>query len=240
MNHTTTCRFWAKVDKLPGGCWIWTGPNFSFRGDDGTVQAHRYSLTLVGRDRRKMNLRFCPKDRRCVNPDHLGYVDDPDAVAERFWAKVDKNGPTMPRMETNCWVWTSTIFAGRRGGYGQFTVVGNKAVQAHRIAWTLTYDDIPDDLIVCHRCDNKPCVRPDHLFLGTPALNSADMTAKGRSASGVKNANAKLTEADVRAIRAAVLPGYGYGALTPMAAKYGVSSVCIANIVNGKTWRHVK
>jgi len=64
-------------------------------------------------------------------------------------------------------------------GYGRFTI-GKRIFGAHRLSYMLAYGSIPDGLFVCHRCDNPPCVRPEHLFLGTPIDNIKDSLAKGR------------------------------------------------------------
>lgn len=99
----------------------------------------------------------------------------------RFWAKVDKNGPTQPHMETPCWIWTACK---DKNGYGQFRQ-GKSMALAHRVAWLITNGAIPHDgsahgICVCHRCDRRDCTRIDHLFLGTNADNNADMVAKKR------------------------------------------------------------
>lgn len=90
------------------------------------------------------------------------------SVESRFWSKVQKTD--------DCWLWRATRFP---KGYGQIKIKGRRRL-AHRVAWELTNGPIPDGLQVCHHCDNPPCVRPDHLFLGTQSDNIQDAVSKGR------------------------------------------------------------
>jgi hypothetical protein len=91
-----------------------------------------------------------------------------EQLAERFWARVEKSG--------ECWLWTG---ARLQKGYGSIRIA-NRAFSTHRVAMALNGAIPPDDMAVLHRCDNPPCVRPEHLFLGTQADNMADMIKKGR------------------------------------------------------------
>jgi hypothetical protein len=112
----------------------------------------------------------------------IGIYPRPPRLA-RFWAQVDKNGPVPPhRPELGpCWVWTGSISTAT--GYGSFHLSGRNH-GAHRVAYLFTYGDIPAGLWVLHACDKRPCVRPDHLWLGTNSDNMKDAVQKGRAGVG--------------------------------------------------------
>jgi hypothetical protein len=143
-----------------------------------------------------------------------------------------------------CWLWTDTI---NDHGYGVIRHE-KRRVRAHRYSWELHYGPIPDGLLVCHRCDVPRCVRPDHLFVGTHADNRADCVAKGRAnachtprphhnhARGERASNAKLTERDVLAIRAAWASGERQ---TDIATRFRVTAPNVSAITRRLTWRHI-
>jgi len=136
-----------------------------------------------------------------------------------------------PNCDTGCWEWTA---AKLKCGYGIIATPGRINKLAHRVSYELHCGEIPDGLFVCHTCDNRTCINPSHLFVGTNAENMADMRAKGRQRRGVTQRSAKLTEADVIAIRAAD------GVLhRDLAQRYGVDKSQISCIRSGKYWSHV-
>lgn len=145
-------------------------------------------------------------------------------VELRFWAKV--------RVGDGCWEWTAAF---RSSGYGAFGFRGRTQV-ASRVAWMLTESAIPEGLDVLHTCDNPKCVRPSHLFLGTPVDNAEDSRAKGRMALGQKSGRAKLNEQQALAIRELVASGERQSVL---ARRYGVGQDQISRIASGKRWAHL-
>lgn len=95
-------------------------------------------------------------------------------IEDRFWSHVVKSSDP-----DGCWTWDGA--RQQPFGYGMFGVTSKRIVGAHRFSYQLRHGAIPEGLQVCHHCDNPPCVRPDHLFLGTAVDNSRDMVSKGRA-----------------------------------------------------------
>lgn len=138
-----------------------------------------------------------------------------------------------------------------KNGYGRIHFGDGTMELVHRRSWQLANGQIPDGMMVCHKCDTPSCINPEHLFLGTHADNLADCISKGRHAHGkthgrVKNphlwdgqsrgennGNAKLTEQDIIGIRAS------HSSSRSLSAQYGVSKGMINNIRSGRSWRHV-
>jgi len=148
-----------------------------------------------------------------------------DKDISRFWAKVEKS--------SGCWNWQS---AKNDSGYGIFWYLGRQR-GAHRISYEMTYGDIGNGICVLHKCDNRLCVRPDHLFLGTNADNVADRDAKGRQVTPCKDShwNAKLTSAAVATIRSE----YAQGGVSyrQLAKRFNVDKSAIGHIVRGRLWK---
>ncbi len=155
-------------------------------------------------------------------------------LRERFEAKVDRsNGPDR------CWWWTASITG---GGYGQIGRgrLGDGNALSHRVAYELDVGPIPDGMQVLHRCDNKLCCNPAHLFLGTQLDNIHDMDAKGRDnrvgPRGERAGLAKLTDAEVLEIRALYTAN---ARQVDLAARFRVGQSTISSIVRRSTWAHI-
>lgn len=154
----------------------------------------------------------------------MGIVDVPKtrgrsktSVEDRFWSKVQVLNPA------SCWTWQGGF---QTSGYGQFWFRG-KCWTAPRAAYTLTKGEISDGMCVCHRCDNKKCCNPNHLFIGTPKDNMVDKTRKGR------HGKAKLTVDDVRTIRDRIKTG---DTQVQIAKDYNVSPATISLLKRRITW----
>ena len=156
-------------------------------------------------------------------------------VQDRFWAKVEKGD--------GCWEWKGAI---KNTGYGVFQIGtwgASKIIKAHRYSWELSNGKIPDGLWVLHKCDNRKCVRPDHLFLGDAFANMSDCAAKGRLGSqihpearprGASHWKSTLTQEEVDLIRERRKKGER---TKDLAEEYGVGRHTISNVVLFHTWK---
>lgn len=151
-------------------------------------------------------------------------------MSDRFWSKVDRSGGPDA-----CWPWMAYR---QPKGYGIARHDGRLEL-AHRVAWMLENGPIPDGLCALHKCDNRPCANPSHLFLGTNVDNVRDRDAKGRggSARGERNRHAKLSASDIPWIRA--WRGAGFMERV-IAAEYGVSQATVSSVSRRTTWEHVQ
>lgn len=158
-----------------------------------------------------------------------------------FWSKVDKSA--------DCWLWKGSRLP---SGYGRL----RHGTYAHRVSWALVNGPIPDGMYVLHHCDNPPCVRPVHLFIGTAADNSRDAVSKDRVARadrhgsrhfpakfpgypqhGERNGRAKLTEADVREARYRMAAGE---TVMEIARRLGMGWSATKDMLIRRTWAHVQ
>lgn len=167
-----------------------------------------------------------------------------ERLKSRFWAKVDKKVG-----QNGCWLWTGYL---NQDGYGRIWIE-TRMVMAHRVAYAITNSDVPENLSVCHSCDNPGCVNPEHLWLGSHLENMTDMYQKKRrkAASGKKNGThtrpdkvrrgeknntAKLTPTEVAEIRN--LSQQGVSRLQ-LSQTYKVSIFAIRQIITKKSWQHI-
>ena len=145
----------------------------------------------------------------------------------RFWSRVDKSGPG------GCWLWT----AGRSSaGYGKFALSKGDILLTHRHSYKLHYGSLPAEMHVCHKCDVRLCVNPDHLFLGTHMDNMRDMKAKKRGAVGERHGMARLTEGQVLEIRSRIEQG---ATQTALSAEFGISPATVGMISRRQIWAHI-
>lgn len=144
----------------------------------------------------------------------------------RFWERIDRSTPG------GCWPWNRGKFP---QGYGAISVDG-KLRYAHRVSYELINGPIPDGLFVCHKCDNPPCVNPEHLYLGDVKRNSGDAAKRGRYRVAENAPNARYTNADILKIRELYATGrYSYMDLCKL---FGIPSRArVSEIVLGKNWK---
>jgi hypothetical protein len=182
MRQSDWDRLWKIIDrKSPDECWPYTGrlykgkvPGLDVGGRPRGISAILMESKTGGPPRKPSWIRRRCGDSLCFNPDHLYEYSEDDALSGRFWPKVGIASPE------DCWEWMGEPFGDT---YGHVLFRGS-TWGSHRIAYLLTNGPIPGGLWVLHKCDNKRCCNPSHLFLGTCADNEADKKSKGRQAAG--------------------------------------------------------
>jgi hypothetical protein len=142
-------------------------------------------------------------------------------------AKALLESRSIPEPNSGCWLWLGVV---DKKGYGTASFRGT-GYRAHRLSHIVFKGPIASGLFVCHRCDQPGCVNPDHLFLGTPTENNADMTNKGHRAVGRRHGRAKLTFEIAELIRGSTLTDYAAG------KKYGVNHKSIKDIRACRSWK---
>lgn len=164
---------------------------------------------------------------KCLNDDEaLALISRmPAGYCPLFKGKIDKNA-------RGCWRWTGPV---NRAGYG-ILVFNNYRMLAHRFSYLFAGRHPIGDLFVLHKCDNPPCVNPDHLFKGTQQDNLDDCKSKDRHCRGTRQWKAKLTDAGVLKIRRLHREGV---LARKMALMFGVTSATIREAITGKKWAHL-
>lgn len=159
----------------------------------------------------------------------------PERTKEVLYRILEKSFEGHVIKKRGCWDWCGSF---DRDGYGQISCCRELRIcKAHRASWIIHRGEIPEGLNVLHKCDNRKCTNPDHLFLGTAFENSRDIVYKDRQLKGSKNAAAKLKEEEAIDIKRALKEGVSGAYLS---RKYGVSKTIISRIKLGKTWKHIE
>ena len=171
-------------------------------------------------------------------------------MADRFWSKVNKTGPTVRPELGQCWTW---IGSRQKKGHGHIRV-GKRTEKAHRVSYFLHHGRWPEQWVL-HKCDNSSCVNPKHLYEGTPQNNVDDRDSRSRfvplrgpdngmyrrpelAARGESHGMSKLTESIVSEIRRRFFSGERNK--SELARRFGVHRRTIHSVLIGGTWSHVE
>jgi hypothetical protein len=240
-------RFWKKVEKTDF-CWLWKGSRrarsyglISINGKPTGAHRVAYELLVGSIPEGQVVRHYVCDNPCCVNPAHLKLgtrADNARDRAEKGRSRNETGQPTKKRfwnkvqiLENGCWFWKGVKDS---GGYGRFTVNG-VSTMAHRYSYEYFIEPIPEGLIVRHYvCDNRACVNPEHLKVGTKADNSRDLVRKGRQAKGEDLSN--LSENDVLNIRQLYRNGKPPKQIAEL---FLIKPGSVVPILTGENWPHV-
>lgn len=232
---THAIDIWIRCKLIKDGCWLWNGsliknghPHVAWRGDDSHPAARAVYEFLHGSiPCGHKVLRTC-FDNACLKPDHLtlSTTSHLEVSEEEFWTRCTK-------VPSGCWNWIGATV----NGYGSLTR-RSKRERANRLAWEFARGPIPKGIQVLHECDNRLCINPDHLFLGTIADNMAHASLHGRVSHGDTHYGAVLTEEDVIGLRDL----YSTGTMShkQIADMCGLNHMTVYDAITRRTWKHVK
>jgi hypothetical protein len=212
-----------------GDCWIWMGTINKSGQPHVSIDGVAYSphFYLYEKKHGEVGARYLDSscgNIRCVNPEHR----KPRTLENRLLSNVAIDE------QTGCWNWTGSYF---KSLYGRITIDGKNAL-AHRVSYGHFYGEIPDGLFVCHSCNNKRCINPRHLYVGTINDNARDAVLSGDTAKGENNGMAILTREKVVEIKRLIKSRQVV--YRKIAEIFGVSRQAIKDIASGRTWSWVE
>jgi hypothetical protein len=252
--HKYSRRFCNDICKLlsltikTDSCWNFIGKNFQIKVDGKLVLARRLSYNLfIGAIPKGMDVFRSCNCKSCISPSHLflspanlcAYCNSPfekSTYNQICCSTKCRLFHSVIKTDT-CWNWIGYKIA---DGYGRMELNG-KLELVHRISYEVHIGLIPEDMLVCHSCDNPPCVNPDHLFLGTNQDNVDDCMRKGRHVTpfGEEHVCSKFTSDEVIYIRSVYKPQDKNFGMRALAKKFNVSNEAIQHIVYNHTWTHL-
>jgi hypothetical protein len=229
---SSSCAGLATRNRITKICIICSKPYEIKASEDSVRRCCSWECMSKSRERKvKQICKGCGKEFFVI-PSFVGHIaycsksckSDPE---RRYWKNVRKG-----ENENDCWIWIGPTDS---RGYGSLKI-GESIKSTHRIAYEWEYGPIPSGMLVCHHCDNPPCVNPKHLFLGTHQDNVDDMKSKSRDAKGGDFSFTKLKDDDIRAIRRMYKNGCSQ---QEIADHFMVTQGNISAILTGKTWKHI-
>lgn len=157
-------------------------------------------------------------------------MPDETMRAELAWTRAQTRVERIP--ESGCWVYMG---ATNSRGYGNVGIGSTETILAHRLAYEQVHGPVPAGMFVCHQCDVKCCVNPDHLYAGSRLDNARDAAARKRFAYGVKNGNGRITDAQVREAMRLLSEGVSKHEI---GRRLSISRTTVLDVSNGKRRQH--